>query len=70
MAQYQKIEYRINHDGKITETVMGGIGSSCTETTSGMEKALGQIESQELLLDYYQEEEDLINEQRQSQTER
>lgn len=67
MAQYQKVEYRIGADGKIVETVLNGTGTSCTETTSGIEQALGQIESQDLLPEYYEDEENLVQEQRQSQ---
>ncbi|MCL1463434.1 MULTISPECIES: DUF2997 domain-containing protein [Argonema] len=69
MAEYRKIEYRIGTDGKITETVLNASGSTCTETTSGIEKALGKVESQKLFPEYYQEDEDLINEETQSQTE-
>lgn len=68
MAQYQKIEYRIGSDGKIVETVIGGIGASCTDTTTGIEKALGKVDSQELFPEYYQDDENLTNEQSQSQT--
>lgn len=57
MAEYQKIEYCIGKDGKITETVINASGFSCIETTSGMEKALGEVESQELLPEYYEGDE-------------
>ena len=66
MAEYRQIEYRIGKDGKITETVLNAIGSSCTETTAGVEKALGKVESQELLPEYYQGEEILTAEQTQT----
>lgn len=59
MAEYQKIEYRIGKDGKITEKVIEGSGNSCVNTTSGIEKALGQVESQEFLPEYYEGEETL-----------
>lgn len=61
MAEYQKIEYRIGKDGKITETVINASGESCTETTAPLEDALGKVESQELLPEYYQGEENLTN---------
>lgn len=61
MAEYRKIEYRISKDGKITERVLNATGSSCTETTKAMEKALGKVESQELLPEYYTEPENLTN---------
>ena len=48
MAEYQKVEYRIGKDGKIVERVLNVTGSSCVETTKGLEKSLGEIESQEL----------------------
>jgi hypothetical protein len=59
MAEYQKIEYRIGKDGKITETVIGGSGTTCTNATSGIEDALGEIENQDLLPEYYEGEENL-----------
>ena len=61
MAEYQKIEYRIGKDGKITETVINASGETCTDTTAPIEDALGEIESQELLPEYYQGEENLTN---------
>ncbi|MBD2269252.1 DUF2997 domain-containing protein [Anabaena sp. FACHB-1391] len=57
MAEYQKIEYRIGKDGKVVERVLNVTGSSCVETTKGLEKSLGEIESQELLPEYYQDDE-------------
>lgn len=69
MAQYQKIEYRIGADGKIIETVLNGVGDSCTENTSGIERALGKVESQKLFPEYYEGEETIINQQKQSDTE-
>ena len=59
MAEYQKIEYRIGKDGKIIETVINASGSSCTNTTKGIEQALGEVSTQELLPDYYEREEEL-----------
>ena len=59
MAEYQKIEYRIGKDGKIAETVVNASGSSCIAATSSMEKALGEVESQELLPEYYEGDENL-----------
>jgi hypothetical protein len=66
MAEYQKVEYRIGKDGKVTEKVINATGSSCTETTSALEQALGSIESQELLPEYYEGDENLFSENRQS----
>ena len=59
MAEYQKIEYCIGKDGKIIETVINASGSSCTNTTKGIEQALGEVSSQELLPEYYEREEEL-----------
>ena len=57
MAEYQRIEYRIGKDGKIVERVLNATGSSCVETTKGLEQSLGEIESQELLPEYFQDDE-------------
>ena len=59
MAEYQKVEYRIGKDGKIVERVLNVTGSSCVETTKGLEQSLGEIESQELLPEYYEGEENI-----------
>jgi hypothetical protein len=52
MANYQKIEYRIGKDGKVTETVIDGTGESCILATAGLEESLGKVESRELLPEY------------------
>lgn len=66
MVKYQKIEYLVQKDGKITEKVINASGSSCVDATSGMEKALGEVESQELLPEYYEGDENLTETQNQS----
>lgn len=53
MADYQKIEYRIGKDGKVTETVLNGRGESCALVTEGLERSLGEVESRDLLPEYY-----------------
>jgi Protein of unknown function (DUF2997) len=63
MAEYQKIEYRIGKDGKIIETVINASGTSCTEATSGIEQALGEVSSQELLPEYYESDENLTTQE-------
>ena len=63
MAEYQKIEYRIGKDGKIIETVLNASGSSCTNTTKGIEQALGEVSSQELLPQYYEGEENVTTQE-------
>ncbi len=65
MAEYQRVEYKIGKDGKIQETVINGSGKSCTEATADMEASLGKVESQELLPEYYEGEETLVNEENQ-----
>lgn len=66
MAEYQKVEYNIGKDGKITEKVINASGSSCTTTTSGIEQALGEVENQELLPEYYEGDENLSSTENQS----
>lgn len=56
MAEYRKIEYRIGKDGKIVETVLTASGEHCTSTTAEIERSLGKVESQELLPEYYEDE--------------
>ncbi|MEG3981832.1 DUF2997 domain-containing protein [Microcoleus sp. D3_18a_C4] len=46
--QYYKIEFTINFDGSVTERVIAS-GSNCTAVTQELEKAMGEIRSQELL---------------------
>ncbi len=52
MAEYQRIEYRIGSDGKVVETVLGGVGASCVGATEGIEQALGTIADREYLPEY------------------
>jgi hypothetical protein len=60
MADYQKIEYRIGKDGKVTETVLNGTGESCTLATDALERSLGAIESRDLLPEYYEGEDNSL----------
>ena len=46
--QYYKIELTINKDGTVTEKVLAS-GAACTAMTEELEKALGEVQSQELL---------------------
>jgi Protein of unknown function (DUF2997) len=68
MAEYQKIEYRINREGKIIETVLNATGSSCTAATAAIEQALGHVESRDFLPEYYADDPDLPLDQNQSST--
>lgn len=49
---YKKIELIISKDGTITERVINGDGKTCTDLTAGLEIALGEVASQELLPEY------------------
>ncbi|MEB3827729.1 DUF2997 domain-containing protein [Phormidium sp. CCY1219] len=62
MAEYRQVEYRIGKDGKVIETVLNATGDSCIETTAAMEEAIGEVESRELLPEYYQESENMVTE--------
>jgi hypothetical protein len=66
MAEYQQVEYRIGKDGKVTERVINATGDSCTLTTLGVEQALGDVEDRELLPEYYDGDENLVNRTNQS----
>jgi Protein of unknown function (DUF2997) len=52
MAEYQKIEFLIGKDGKVTEKVLNGSGETCTLATADLEASLGEIESRDLLPEY------------------
>ncbi|MBW4473095.1 MAG: DUF2997 domain-containing protein [Stenomitos rutilans HA7619-LM2] len=60
MAEYQKIEYRIGKDGKVTETVLNGKGETCMLATEGLERSLGEVESRELLPEYSDNDENAV----------
>jgi hypothetical protein len=49
---YRQVELIIDKDGIITERVINGDGKTCTDLTAGLETALGQVKSQELLPEY------------------
>ena len=49
--QYYKVEFTINKDGSVTERVIAS-GSNCTAVTEQLEKAMGEVRSQELLPEY------------------
>ncbi|MGB3190934.1 MAG: DUF2997 domain-containing protein [Limnoraphis sp.] len=52
--QYYRIELTINPDATISEKVIAS-GSNCTAVTEELEQELGQVKSQEILSEYYQE---------------
>lgn len=68
MAEYQKIEYRIGKDGKITEIVLEGVsGEQCLELTREIEDRLGEVEDREFLPEYEQNPQNLMETQEQTQ---
>ncbi|MBP0018268.1 MAG: DUF2997 domain-containing protein [Cyanobacteria bacterium SBLK] len=68
MAEYQKIEYRIGKNGKITETVIEGVsGEQCLELTREIEDRLGEVEGREFLPEYDREFPTLVETQEQTQ---
>ncbi len=67
MAEYQKVEYQIANNGKVTETVINGNGETCTLATKDLEKSIGRIETRQLLPEYYDGDNNfLVNEQSQT----
>ncbi|NET49796.1 MAG: DUF2997 domain-containing protein [Merismopedia sp. SIO2A8] len=60
MATYQKIEYRISPDGKVTETVLNGDGKSCLLATKSLEESLGKVEARELLPEYKDDDQNFL----------
>ncbi len=54
MPEYIKVEYRIDKNGQVTETVLNGSGSSCTLATADLESALGTVQKRELLPEFHQ----------------
>jgi hypothetical protein len=66
MAKYQRIEYRIGKDGTISETVVDGLGASCTDATHDLEEALGTVEQREFKPEYYDDDEAIAGIQFQS----
>jgi hypothetical protein len=59
MAEYQKIEYRIGQDGKVVETVLSASGTDCIDATTDIEQVLGNVDSRQLLPEYYEGDEDV-----------
>jgi Protein of unknown function (DUF2997) len=71
VAKYQKVEYQIAKDGKVTETVINGSGESCILATEALEKSLGRVESRKLLPEYDDGADNLlVNEQTQTNIDR
>jgi hypothetical protein len=68
MTEYQRIEYRILPNGTVTERVIESSGSSCVQATRGIEQALGKIDHQELLPEYYDDGDATIHPTRSTST--
>jgi len=64
MTKYLKIEYLIAPDGKVTENVLNAIGDECLRNTSAIELELGQVEKRELLPEYYEGNDLVVNRER------
>jgi hypothetical protein len=56
MTEYQRIEYRIGSDGKVTERVLNGRDDRCVVSTNELETALGEVEQREYLPEYRESE--------------
>ena len=59
--QYRRIEYVIKKDGTVIETMLSGAGEGCLDTTKPMEEALGEVGDRTLLPTYYEQEDNLEN---------
>lgn len=56
--QYFKLEISIKPDGSIVEKVIAGAGSDCAKVTEDLNQAIGNTQSQELLPEYFLEDDD------------
>ena len=52
----QRIIFRINQDGNVTEEVQGVIDGTCIDITKKIEDTLGKVNSRELKPEYYQKQ--------------
>lgn len=56
------IIFTINDSGEVTEETKGFIGKSCQDATKAYEKALGEVENEELTPEYYNREQNRVQE--------
>ena len=52
----ERIIFRINQDGNVTEEVQGVTDGTCTNITKEIEETLGIVNSRELKPEYYQKQ--------------
>ena len=52
----QRIIFRINQDGNVTEEVQGVTNDTCIDITKGIEETLGKVNARELKPEYYQKQ--------------
>ena len=52
----QRIIFRINQDGNVTEEVQGVTNDTCIDITKEMEETLGKVNARELKPEYYQKQ--------------
>ena len=52
----QRIIFRIDQDGNVTEEVQGVTNDTCIDITKEIEDTLGNVKSRELKPEYYQKQ--------------
>ena len=52
----QRIIFRINQDGNVTEEVQGVTNNTCMDITKEIEETLGKVNARELKPEYYQKQ--------------
>ena len=52
----QRIIFRINQDGNVTEEVQGVTNDTCIDITKKIEETLGKVNARELKPEYYQKQ--------------
>ena len=52
----ERIIFRINQDGNVTEEVQGVTDGTCIDITKKIEDILGKVNARELKPEYYQEQ--------------
>ena len=64
----QRIIFRINQDGNVTEEVQGVTNDTCIDITKEIEETLGKVNARELKPEYYQKQNVALH-QNQNETE-
>ena len=52
----QRIIFRINQDGNVTEEVQGVTNNTCIDITKEIEETLGKVNARELKPEFYQKQ--------------